>query len=176
MIPAINIPAWKIPGTFRYDREKFNRTRQTGSAARSLNQGVPVRHPDIPDYMENDRFAELTGIELHKDREGQPVASLKVEEKHLNGLKTAQGGCIFTLADYAFALASNTEGRMSVALNLSVHFLNAARLGDTLTARTREISRKRLVSVYEITVVNQDDVNIATFVATAYKVGDREPS
>ncbi len=132
-----------------------------------------MQYPDIPPYMKNDRFAELTGIELSRNEDGQPMARLEIKEKHLNGLKTAQGGCIFTLADYAFAIASNSDSRISVALNISTHFINAAKLGDILTTRVRELSRKRIISVYEITVVNQDDKTVATFIATAYKVGDR---
>jgi acyl-CoA thioesterase len=123
--------------------------------------------------MNNDRFAELTGIELIRNENGQPMARLEIKEQHLNGLQTAQGGSIFTLADYAFAIASNNDRRISVALNISTHFINAAKLGDVLTTRVRELSRKRIISVYEITVVNQDDKTIATFIATAYKVGDQ---
>ncbi len=132
-----------------------------------------MEHPDIPPYMKEDKFAELTGIELVPDKDGKPAARLKITEKHLNGLKTAQGGSIFTLADYAFALACNSDGRISVALNLSVNFINAARLGDVLATRVTELSRRRVISVYEITVVNQDEEVIARFTATAYKVGDR---
>ena len=131
-----------------------------------------MQHPDIPPYMKNDKFAELTGIELIIDQDGKPAASLKIGEQHLNGLKTAQGGCIFTLADYAFALACNSDGRISVALNLSVSFINASRRGDTLTTRVVELSRRRVISVYEITVVNQEEKTIARFTATAYKVGE----
>lgn len=133
-----------------------------------------MNYSDIPPYMKNDRFAELTGIELSRNEEGQPMARLEIKEQHLNGLQTAQGGCIFTLADYAFAVASNSDRRISVALNLSTHFINAAKLGDILTTRVRELSRKRIISVYEITVVNQDDKTVATFIATAYKVGDQD--
>lgn len=133
-----------------------------------------MKSHNIPDYMKRDRFAALTGIETIIDEEGKPAASLTITEKHLNGLQTAQGGSIFTLADHAFALASNTDGRISVALNLSVNFINAARLGDTLRTRVRELSRRRIISVYEITVLNQENTLIATFTATAYKVGDRQ--
>ena len=133
-----------------------------------------MKNQDIPPYMKNDRFAKLTGIETIIDEEGRPSAILTIAEKHLNGLQTAQGGSIFTLADHAFALASNTDGRISVALNLSVNFINAARLGDTLRTKARELSRRRVISIYEITVLNQEDQLIATFTATAYKIGEQE--
>ncbi len=125
-------------------------------------------------HLKSDKFAALIGIKEETDRNGKPVLSLKIEEKHLNGVDTAQGGCIFTLADYAFAMACNSDKRISVALNLSTHFINPARLGDVLTTRVREISRRRIISIYEINVLNQDEKTIATFTATAYKIGEAE--
>ena len=125
-------------------------------------------------HMKSDKFAELIGIRVDKNENGEAVLSLEIKEHHLNGVDTAQGGCIFTLADYAFALASNSDRRISVALNLSTHFINPARLGDVLTTWVREISRRRVISIYEITVLNQDEKVIATFTATAYKIGEAE--
>jgi len=125
-------------------------------------------------HLKSDKFAALIGIREDKDEDGKPLLSLKIEEHHLNGVDTAQGGCIFTLADYAFALACNSDRRISVALNLSTHFINPARLGDVLTTKVREISRRRVISIYEINVINQDGKSIATFTATAYRIGEAE--
>ena len=60
--------------------------------------------------------------------------------QHLNGYRTVQGGAIFTLADFAFAAASNAHGTVAVAINVSINFLKAGTTG-TLQAEAREVAR-----------------------------------
>jgi acyl-CoA thioesterase len=45
---------------------------------------------------------------------------MNIEEKHLNALKTVQGGAMFTLADLTFAAASNAYGNVAVSMRISL--------------------------------------------------------
>jgi len=42
---------------------------------------------------------------------GYCKARMKIEDKHLNAANVVQGGALFTLADLAFAIASNSRGQ-----------------------------------------------------------------
>ncbi len=65
----------------------------------------------ILEVLGHDRVAEHFGIRVEYCSEGKAVAVMDIDDRHLNGFDIAQGGAVFTLADTAFALASNTRGR-----------------------------------------------------------------
>lgn len=126
---------------------------------------------DPAEHLKNDRFAAHTGIERFLCKDGYWTARLTVAEKHLNGLGVAQGGVIFTLADYAFAIASNTDGRTSTGLQTSISFIAPAPAGSILVAHIREVSRRKTVSIYEIEI--RDELNgtlIALFTGTGFRI------
>ncbi len=76
-----------------------------------------------------DRYAALTGIEIVEVGRGYCKARLKIEDKHLNAANVVQGGAIFTLADLAFAVASNSHGQLALAINVNISFLNSISSG-----------------------------------------------
>ena len=52
---------------------------------------------EIKKFFANDRFAALIGAELVEVREGYAKARILVDDKHLNGAGTCQGGVLFPL-------------------------------------------------------------------------------
>ncbi len=63
----------------------------------------------IKEYFEGDRFAMDAGIIIDEIKEGYALLHMTVDERHLNGAGWCQGGAIFTLADLAFACATNSR-------------------------------------------------------------------
>ncbi|MCF7817768.1 MAG: hotdog fold thioesterase [Kiritimatiellales bacterium] len=126
---------------------------------------------ELADHLKNDRFSDAIGIERVFCKDGYWTTRLTVAEIHLNGLGVAQGGALFTLADYAFAIASNSDGRTSTGLQTTMAFISPAQLGDTVIAHIREISRRKTISMYEIELRNeQTDQLIALFTGTGFRV------
>jgi len=126
---------------------------------------------ELAEHLKNDRFADHIGIERVLCDDGTWTARLTVAETHLNGLNVAQGGAIFTLADYAFALASNTDGRTSTGLQTNMAFISTAPLGSILRAHVREVSRRNTISIYEIEIHNeQTGQQVALFTGTAFRI------
>lgn len=123
--------------------------------------------------MQADRFATQTlGAVLLEVQPGYAKVQLVVEEKHLNAVGLAQGGALFTLADFTFAAAGNTGDDEVVAIETSMSFLKPVRLGSVVTATATEISRsKRLVS-YDVILTNEKDEPVAKFYGRGYV---REP-
>ena len=87
-------------------------------------------------FFGRDRFAAGAGIRLVECGPGRAVARMALRPGHLNGVDVAQGGAVFTLADFAFAVACNSHGPVALAIDVSVSFLAATRRG-TLTATAR---------------------------------------
>lgn len=122
---------------------------------------------EILDFFKRDQFAAFCGIELKEVRPGYALAELELEPHHLNGLGTAQGGLLFTLADLAFAAACNSDGRVAVAINVSINFLRAVCEGR-LTATAQECGSPGKVGTYRVDVTDASGQLVAAFQGLAY--------
>jgi acyl-CoA thioesterase len=125
------------------------------------------RNPALT-LVRRDRFAAAIGVKLLEVREGYARARLRLGSDHLNGVGVAQGGAIFTLADTAFAAASNSGGQVAVALDASITFARAA-LPGALTAEAREEARTRRTSVCTVRVTDAAGALVALFRGTAFR-------
>jgi acyl-CoA thioesterase len=125
---------------------------------------------DLAAFFKRDRFAQLVGIELVSAGKGAAVARLEVKPEHLNGVRTVQGGAIFTLADFAFAAACNSHGQVAVAIQAGVTFLKAVSAG-TLTAEAVEESVTPKLGTYTVRVRNETGDLVAIFEGLAYRKG-----
>lgn len=122
----------------------------------------------LRDFFAHDDFARTSGISIVDVTKGYGKTQMTVEKRHLNGVRSVQGGAVFTLADLAFALATNSHGFISVGLNNYIDYIKPAFEGDILVAEAREISRGRTIGTYEVKITNQKDELIAVFKGTAY--------
>ena len=114
-----------------------------------------------------DRFAVSSGIELIDADKNSAVCSLHITENHLNAAGAVQGGAIFTLADTAFGMAANNQGKLTVSINNSISYLKSTR-GDTLTATARMISSSKRICTCEVEVKDNLGELIARMTGTGY--------
>ena len=121
--------------------------------------------------LQNDRFAKHNEIRLVSIGIGEAKAEMEISEKHLNGVNIIQGGALFTLADFAFAAASNSHGRIAVAANASISFFKGVSSGR-LTAFAQEINSGKTLSSYNVDICDDTGTKIAFFSATAFLKGD----
>ena len=115
-----------------------------------------------------DPLPATLGIEYVDGGLGRAVVRMQVRENHLNLNETCHGGVIFTVADTAFGLASNSHGVVAMGIDVHITYHVAARLGDVLIATASEVSRSRKLGVYRIDVTTAEGVLIASFTGTAY--------
>ena len=123
---------------------------------------------DILKNVKNDRFAQLLGIEIVEASPGYALVEMKIEDKHKNGINIVQGGAIFTLADYAFAIASNADGSTTVGINASISYFKAP-VGTYLRAEAREESKNKKISGYHVDIKDEDGTLIASFSGLGYR-------
>ena len=115
-----------------------------------------------------DKFAKHLGAQIIECSRGYAKTRIVIQKDFLNGLDVAHGGVIFTLIDYAFALASNTQEESGLAINANIHFIKTAALNEEITAEIKEISRSRKLGTYQGVVTNQSGDILAQFQAMAY--------
>ena len=120
------------------------------------------------EFFARDRYAKLTGVEILETGKGYCKASLEITEKHLNAANVVQGGAIFTLADLAFAVASNSHGQVALAINAHITYLQAVQTG-VLYAVATEVDKPRKLGAYEVTISDEGGRIIATFNGMVYR-------
>ena len=126
---------------------------------------------ELAQYMLNqDYFSQWMGIKLIEVREKYCLLEMPVKQEMINGLKTVHGGITFAFADSALAFSSNNTNDASVALNCTINFTKAVKLGDTLFAESILISDTRKTGIYDISIRNQEQILVASFRGTVYKI------
>jgi acyl-CoA thioesterase len=118
--------------------------------------------------MKKDAFARHLGLELLEVLPGRAKVRMKVTDDHRNSVGMVHGGVIFTVADYAFAVACNSHGVLAVAVNCNICYLRPPS-GDTLTAEASEVSRSRRLGTYTVSVMDGEDNQVALFQGMAYR-------
>ncbi len=122
--------------------------------------------------MADDAFSQWLGIEIVDIKPGYAKLDMKVRDEMVNGFNVSHGGIAFSLADSALAFASNSYGRVAVAMENNISFIKKVPGGDTITAETDELSIGRHVGVYNISITNQDDEQVALFRGTVFRTKD----
>lgn len=128
---------------------------------------------DAYEFFRGDHFARENGLELIDAGPGRAVVSMQIQERHQNSHGTVHGGALFTLADCAFALASNSHGVPAAAINASISYLTAAREG-TLTAVAEEFAKNPKLASYTVIITDENNARIALFQGMVYRKQPRD--
>lgn len=129
----------------------------------------------------DDTFAtRQTGIKIDTVDSDSCICSLAVDARHRNAKGAVMGGVLFTLADFAFAVAANSEALPPeqnteepllewVSSSSTIHFINAVK-GDVLSASASCIKKGRLQALYQITITDNRDTKVALITTTGTRV------
>lgn len=127
----------------------------------------------VPDALREriagDSYCETLGIDLRELESGRAVTALEVTDDLLNFHGTPHGGALYSLADAAFAAASNSHGDAAVALETNISYLEAVDVGTTLTATAEETHLTRRTAEYEVVVSDESGDRVATFRGRVYR-------
>jgi acyl-CoA thioesterase len=119
--------------------------------------------------MAKDEFSRWLGIEVVRVAPNASTTRMKVRPEMVNGFGVAHGGIAYSLADSALAFASNTHGKVTVAIDNSIAYPAAVNVGDVLTAVAELESSTKKLAFLRVTVTNQSGVTVAVFRGTVYK-------
>jgi acyl-CoA thioesterase len=121
--------------------------------------------------MQHDAFSKWLGIEILEIKEGSCKLKMKIREEMTNGFYVSHGGIIFSFADSALAFACNNRNNLSLAMDCNISFLKQVNVGDKLTAEAKEIHNGKSTGVYSVTVINQNNQQVALFKGTCFRTG-----
>ena len=122
----------------------------------------------IKAFFIHDEFAHQNGIELVEVSEGYALTRVRIEPRHLNAGGGVQGGLLFTLADLAFAAATNAAGILTVTASANITFVHGV-AGGVITAEAREVVSHHKLPFVEVKITDEAGTLIAVFTSTGYR-------
>jgi len=123
--------------------------------------------------FDNSPCAVYLGMELVELSQGYAKVKLELKREFLNWDSMIQGGVIATILDQAFGCACNTLENIHVAVQMNIHFLAAAPVGETIYAESRVLHAGKRVGASEMTVVDSKGKTIARATGTTVCMGAR---
>lgn len=123
----------------------------------------------VDQMMAHDEFSQWLAIERLDERPGYSKLRMTIRKEMCNGFGMLHGGVSFSLADSAFAFASNSQGQKAVSIETSISHLKAAFPGDVLTATAKEENLSHRLAIYQVRVHNQKEELVALFKGTVYR-------
>ena len=123
----------------------------------------------VEKMMNGDAFSQWLGIEVLEIAEGYCKIQMKVRDEMTNGFNIAHGGISYSLADSCLAFAANSDGIQSLSIETSISHTKKVESGDILTATSKGIDNTNKTAMYDISITNQDNIEIAHFKGTVYR-------
>lgn len=123
----------------------------------------------IDAMMSKDLFSQWLGIERLEEREGYCRLRMTLRPEMCNGFEIAHGGITYSLADSAFAFASNSMGRHAVSIETSISHIKPLLAGDSIIATAEQVSGGNRLSIFDVRVTKEGGELVALFKGTVFR-------
>ena len=110
---------------------------------------------EIREFFSHDLYAYDTGAYIEEVADRYAKVSLLLNERHKNAVGGVMGGVYFTLADFAFAVASNWQKAGTVSLNSDISFIGVPKT-EKIYAETELVKDGRSVCTYIVKVTDSE--------------------
>ncbi len=125
---------------------------------------------ELNERFRADRFAAQAGVEIREAEPGRALCAMPLRPCHMNANGAPMGGAIFTLADFAYAVASNGfTDRIIVSQQVAITFLAPAR-GTELLAEAKCLKSGRTTCLYAVDVRDELETYVAHATVNGFTV------
>jgi len=132
-----------------------------------LDENCPIE--EVRELFGHDRFAtEACGCEVLEASRGHAVCAFDITPTHRNAQGNVMGGAIFTLADFALAIACNMGEEPTVSVSNTISFMSAAK-GCRLIATCNVDKSGRSLGFYTVDVRDDLGTPVARMTATCFR-------
>lgn len=124
---------------------------------------------EVREFFAHDRFAtEACGCTVLEASHGHAVCAFDIGQVHRNAQGNIMGGAIFTLADFALAVACNMGENPTVAVSNTIEFFSVAK-GGRLIATADADKSGRSMGFYTVDVADDLGTKVARMTATCFR-------
>ena len=122
-------------------------------------------------FFAGDIYAtEVTGIQIDDVAPGYAKCSLAIGRIHLNAGNRVMGGVLFTLADFAFAVAANEEQPITFTQSANITFHGPA-AGTRLIAEAKEVRSGKNTCYFMVEVRDDFGNLLASVTENGFRTG-----
>lgn len=120
---------------------------------------------EVREIFSKDRFATENYAVIDEIGKNYAKCSMEINDRHKNAMGGVMGGVAFTLADFAFAVATNWELMNTVSISSNIAYLGAVK-GKKLIAEAHMIKDGRTTCYYNINVDDELGNKVAVVTIT----------
>ena len=113
----------------------------------------------VREIFKNDRFATEMGAQIDEIGDHSAKVSLIINEHHKNAMGGVMGGVYFTLADFAFAVASNWQNPGVVGVPKS----------EKIFAQATLVKDGRTICTYKVDVTDENGDPVAVMQCMGFR-------
>lgn len=128
----------------------------------------PEELEKIREFFKNDRFATENGAVIDEVGDHYAKVRLTIGDRHKNAAGGVMGGVYFTLADFAFAVASNWQKVGTVSINTDISFVGTPKT-ERIIAETELIKDGRSTCCYNVSVKDEAGNPVAAVKILGFK-------
>ncbi len=122
------------------------------------------------EFFGKDKYATVaSGIQIDEIGEHYSKCSMKITDNHKNAYGGVMGGAIFTLADFAFAVASNYNAPQTVSVTSQINFIGMAK-GQCLIAESKVIKDGHTTCLYDVFITDELGTKVAYVTVNGMKL------
>ena len=119
------------------------------------------------EFFSNDKYAtEASGIVIEEVGENYSKCRMPITAIHKNAVGGVMGGAVYTLCDFAFAVATNSPEHHTVTAVSQISYMSLVK-GDELFGTAELVKDGRRTCFFKVTVTD----NLGTLVAVANTTG-----
>lgn len=125
---------------------------------------------EVRERFANDKYATSNGAVIEEIGDGYAKVSMEIDEHHYNAAGGIMGGAIFTLADFAFAVAANWQGKTALSQTAQITYLGKVK-GKKMIAQARQVKDGRTMCYYMVEVTDELGSQIAHVTSSGFHIG-----
>lgn len=122
----------------------------------------------VQERFANDRYATVNGAVIEEVRDGYARIVMELDEHHYNAVGGVMGGAIFTIADFAFAVASNWQGKTVVSQTAQITYLGRVK-GKKMIAEAKQVKDGRSMCYYVVEVTDELGSQVAHMTSSGFR-------
>ena len=132
-----------------------------------IDENTPL--DELRAFFAKDLWAtDACGCRIVEAARGHAVCEFDITPTHKNARGAVMGGAVFTLADFALAIASNVGEEPTVSVANTIEYMSAAK-GERLIATAEADKSGRSLGFYTIDVVDDLGTHVARMTATCFR-------
>ncbi len=132
----------------------------------------PDPHQIVTKLLEQDPFSQWMGIEVLEAKKGYCKCRCSINKSMLNGFSVTHGGILFSLADTTLAFAAATFGKISLAIEHSISFINKTEADTILISEATCLHMGSKTGVIKVDIYDSENNLVATSKGMVYR-GDK---